>query len=99
VINSSSEPKVLPPGTYTDTTIDLTDFPGLGPLRPSTHSTTAYQVTTACRVRCFLIAAMVGVQCTAHVELNGGLAPVLVHCTVHYTMGLWWMCVRWHSTV
>jgi hypothetical protein len=59
VINNSSEPKVLPPGTYTDTTIDLTDFPGLGPLRPSTHSTTAYQVTIACRVCCFLIAAMV----------------------------------------
>jgi hypothetical protein len=53
VINNSSEPKVLPPGTYTDTTIDLTDFPGLGPLRPSTHSTTAYQVKSACPIHCF----------------------------------------------
>lgn len=43
VINNSSEPKVLPPGTYTDTTIDLSDFPGLGPLRPVARVTTAYQ--------------------------------------------------------
>lgn len=42
VINGSSEPKVLPPGVYADTTVDLTASPGLGPLRPSTHPTVAY---------------------------------------------------------
>lgn len=35
VINNSSEPKVLPPGTYTDATVDLTAAPGLGALRPT----------------------------------------------------------------
>eukprot|EP00981_Chlorochromonas_danica_P008879 scaffold2324_cov163-Ochromonas_danica.AAC.19 len=42
VINNSSEPKVLPPGVYKDTTIDLTDRLGLGPLRPVTVTTTPY---------------------------------------------------------
>lgn len=39
VINNSSEPKVLPPGEYVDTTVDLTEAPGLGALRPVTVST------------------------------------------------------------
>lgn len=43
VINNSSEPKVLPPGIYENTTIDLTAAPGLGPLRPITRPTVAYQ--------------------------------------------------------
>ena len=42
VINNSSEPKVLPGGVYENTTVDLTDAPGLGPLRPFTLPTTAY---------------------------------------------------------
>lgn len=42
VINTSSEPKVLPGGVYKDTTIDLTNEPGLGQLLPSTVATTPY---------------------------------------------------------
>ena len=42
VINSSSEPKVLPPGVYENTTVDLSAAPGLGPLRPSTLPTTPF---------------------------------------------------------
>jgi len=42
VVNTSSEPKVLPPGVYENTTIDLTASPGLGPLRPSSLSTTPF---------------------------------------------------------
>lgn len=34
VVNNSTEPKALPPGEYVDATIDLTDAPGLGALRP-----------------------------------------------------------------
>lgn len=43
VVNNSNEPKVLPAGVYTDTTVDLTTAPGLGPLRPCTRHTRAYQ--------------------------------------------------------
>jgi phosphoglucomutase len=39
VINESAEPKVLPPGIYEDTTIDLTSAPGLGPLSPESLAT------------------------------------------------------------
>ena len=39
VVNNSSEPKSLPPGIYENTTVDLTDAPGLGALRPSVVST------------------------------------------------------------
>jgi phosphoglucomutase len=42
VVNTSSEPKVLPAGHYRDTTVDLSDQPGLGPLRPYTVSTTPF---------------------------------------------------------
>lgn len=42
IINKSSEPKVLPAGVYENTTVDLTDAPGLGPLKPSNKPTTAY---------------------------------------------------------
>jgi phosphoglucomutase len=42
VVNSSSEPKVLPPGVYEDTTVDLSANPGLGLLRPVNVSTNAY---------------------------------------------------------
>ena len=39
IVNKSSEPKVLPPGTYTDTTIDLSAAPGLGALGPAKVAT------------------------------------------------------------
>eukprot|EP01038_Epipyxis_sp_PR26KG_P010417 gene10417-13993_t len=42
IVNNSSEPKVLPAGVYENTSIDLTDAPGLGPLRPFTVATTPY---------------------------------------------------------
>jgi phosphoglucomutase len=42
VINSSDEPKVLPPGVYENTVINLSDAPGLGPLRPYNLSTTPF---------------------------------------------------------
>jgi phosphoglucomutase len=42
VVNSSSEPKVLPAGTYQDTTVDLSSAPGLGPLRPYSLATTPF---------------------------------------------------------
>ncbi len=42
VVNNSSEPKILPPGVYENTTVDLTGAPGLGPLRPSVKSTTPF---------------------------------------------------------
>jgi len=40
VTNNSDEPKFLPPGTYEDMTVDITDQPSLGPLKPSKLSTT-----------------------------------------------------------
>lgn len=43
VVNSSSEPKVLPAGVYADTTVDLTNAPGLGPLRPYSLATTPFK--------------------------------------------------------
>eukprot|EP00968_Pinguiococcus_pyrenoidosus_P010122 scaffold803_cov310-Pinguiococcus_pyrenoidosus.AAC.35 len=43
IVNSSDEPKVLPAGVYHDTDIDLTDAPGLGPLRPVTEETTPFE--------------------------------------------------------
>ena len=43
IVNGSSEPKVLPAGVYENITIDLTDAPGLGPIRPDTVKTTPYQ--------------------------------------------------------
>lgn len=42
VINNSSEPKILPAGIYENTDVDLTNAPGLGLLKPSVLSTTAY---------------------------------------------------------
>lgn len=42
VVNSSKEPKMLPPGVYENTTVDLSSAPGLGALRPSTLPTNAY---------------------------------------------------------
>lgn len=42
VVNASGEPKVLPPGVYENTTVDLSSAPGLGALRPSSVSTNAY---------------------------------------------------------
>eukprot|EP00595_Chromulina_sp_UTEXLB2642_P000226 CAMPEP_0196761712 /NCGR_PEP_ID=MMETSP1095-20130614/1014_1 /TAXON_ID=96789 ORGANISM="Chromulina nebulosa, Strain UTEXLB2642" /NCGR_SAMPLE_ID=MMETSP1095 /ASSEMBLY_ACC=CAM_ASM_000446 /LENGTH=1067 /DNA_ID=CAMNT_0042111603 /DNA_START=38 /DNA_END=3241 /DNA_ORIENTATION=- len=42
VINNSSEPKFLPYGIYNNTTIDLSNSPGLGPLRPYNISTTPF---------------------------------------------------------
>jgi len=43
IINSSSEPKVLPPGVYEDgTTVDLSSAPGLGPLKPQVLATTPF---------------------------------------------------------
>lgn len=42
VLNSSSEPKVLPPGVYENTTVDLSSSAGLGPLHPVSLATTAY---------------------------------------------------------
>jgi phosphoglucomutase len=35
IVNSSKEPKVLPPGTYSNCTVDLSAAPGLGALLPS----------------------------------------------------------------
>lgn len=42
IVNSSNEPKVVPPGVYRDTTVDLTDAPGLGVLRTSAVATMPY---------------------------------------------------------
>eukprot|EP01041_Mallomonas_annulata_P007567 gene7567-15514_t len=42
VINTSSEPKVLPAGVYTDTTIDLSSAPGLGSLKPTNVRVTPF---------------------------------------------------------
>lgn len=42
VVNSSSEPKILPGGVYENATVDLTDLPGLGPLRPFAVPSTPY---------------------------------------------------------
>lgn len=42
VINTSSEPKVLPPGQYIDTTIDLSAAPGLGALKPTNVKVTPF---------------------------------------------------------
>lgn len=42
IINTSSEPKTLPPGIYDNTTVDLTNAPGLGPLLPTTLKTTPF---------------------------------------------------------
>lgn len=43
VVNSSGEPKVMPPGTYKDCKVDLTGAPGLGALSPSKVVTTPYE--------------------------------------------------------
>ena len=42
IINSGAEPKVLPPGVYENTTVDLTASAGLGPLRPVTLPTSPF---------------------------------------------------------
>lgn len=42
ILNNSSEPKALPPGVYENTTVDLTDHPGLGPLKPVTVNVTPF---------------------------------------------------------
>jgi phosphoglucomutase len=42
IINSSAEPKFLPPGVYADTTVDLSSAPGLGALRPYTVPTAPF---------------------------------------------------------
>lgn len=42
IVNNSAEPKLLPPGIYKDTTVDLTDAAGLGPLKPSVVATVPY---------------------------------------------------------
>jgi phosphoglucomutase len=42
IVNNSNEPKSLPPGLYEDTTVDLTNVPGLGPLKPTTITTVPY---------------------------------------------------------
>jgi len=39
VKNESGEPKTLPPGTYENTTVDLTAAPGLGPLKVTSLKT------------------------------------------------------------
>jgi phosphoglucomutase len=43
IINSSSEPKVLPPGVYQNTTVDLSSAPGLGPLKPTMLPTVPFK--------------------------------------------------------
>jgi phosphoglucomutase len=43
VINTSSEPKVLPPGVYCDQTVDLSSAPGLGPLKPTMLATVPFK--------------------------------------------------------
>ena len=42
IVNDSTEPKLLPPGIYENTTIDLTSAPGLGPLQPTVLKTTPF---------------------------------------------------------
>lgn len=42
VINESSETKVLPPGVYNNTTVNLTDAPGLGSLKRKPLATTPF---------------------------------------------------------
>lgn len=42
IVNTSSEPKILPPGIYENTSIDLSAYPGLGPLRPFSVATTPF---------------------------------------------------------
>jgi len=42
IVNASSEPKVLPPGIYENTTVDLSASIGLGALKPSSIATEAY---------------------------------------------------------
>ena len=42
IVNNSGEPKVLPARVYQDETVDLTDAPGLGPLKPSNVGTTPF---------------------------------------------------------
>ena len=42
VVNESGEARVLPPGVYENTTIDLTSAPGLGPLKRKTLASTPY---------------------------------------------------------
>lgn len=39
IVNSSSEPKMLPDGVYENTTVDISNNAGLGPLRPFIIST------------------------------------------------------------
>lgn len=43
IVNNSNEPKVLPPGIYKDTTLDLTSAPGLGPLKPTMLATVPFK--------------------------------------------------------
>jgi phosphoglucomutase len=42
VVNNSSEPKILPAGVYDNTTVDLTNSQGLGPLQPTTVTTSPF---------------------------------------------------------
>lgn len=42
IVNESNEPKVLPPGVYENVTINLTEVPGLGPLKPTSLKTTPF---------------------------------------------------------
>lgn len=43
IINTSAEPRVLPPGVYENTTVDLTTSPGLGPLKPVALPTVPFE--------------------------------------------------------
>jgi phosphoglucomutase len=43
IINSSNEPKVLPPEVYENTTVDLSSAPGLGPLKPTMLPTVPFK--------------------------------------------------------
>ena len=43
VVNSSNEPKVLPPGIYCNQTVDLSSAPGLGPLKPTMVPTVPFK--------------------------------------------------------
>ena len=42
IINNSGDTKRLPTGTYKDTTVDLTNVSGLGPMKPTVVTTTPY---------------------------------------------------------
>jgi phosphoglucomutase len=43
VTNTGSEAKLVPQTTFTDTSIDLTDAPGLGPIKPTVVPTTPFE--------------------------------------------------------